>query len=197
MRKTVTEDLASALPPVGQNAEARFQIDVEGIDDHAVGSGAANAEEVFFLFGNFERCRQAERDFLHCSSNELLGGAGNVPRQVQFLREDVRGSAGKKSERHAVAVLVGCQTVDDFIERAATAAGVHETAAFEGRAQRDLGGVTWASGFGKIGMDAASGKNMAGCIEGATAALSAAGRVGVLNEQFRSPRSRYHSAHHK
>src|SRR5258706_6747732 len=187
MRKTVTEDLASALPPVGQNAEARFQFDVEGIDDHAVGSGAANAEEVFFLFGIFERCRQAERDFLHCSSNELLGGAGNVPRQVQFLREDVRGSAGKKSERHAVAVLVGCQTVDDFIERAVTAAGDHEAAAFEGRAQRDFGGVTWASGFGKIRMDAASGKNMAGCREGGTAAMSGRGAGWIGDKQKRSP----------
>src|ERR1700687_1421744 len=172
MRETVTEDLASALPPVGQNAEARFQIDVEGIDDHAVGSGAANAEEVFFLFGIFERCCQAERDFLHRSSNELLGGAGNIPWQVQFLREDVRGSAGKKSERHAVAVLVGCQAVDDFIESAVATAGDHEGAAFGGGAQRDFSGMARAGGFRKIGFDADSGKNMPGRNEGATAGTS-------------------------
>jgi len=70
-----------------------------------------------------------------------------------------------------VAVLVGCQTVDDFIERAVTAAGDHEAAAFGGGAQGDFGGVTRASGFREFGLDAASGKNMAGRIERAAAAM--------------------------
>src|SRR5712692_3373159 len=44
MGEIVAEDFAGALPPVGQDAEARFQVEVQGIDDHAVGTGAADAE---------------------------------------------------------------------------------------------------------------------------------------------------------
>src|SRR6202521_4311568 len=173
MLEIVTEDLASALPPVGQHAEACFQIEVEGIDDHAVGASAANAEEVFFLFGMFERSRQAEGNFFHRASNELLGSAGNIPGHAQFLGEDIRGSAGKKSKRHAVAVLVGCQAVDDFIERAVTAAGDHEPAAFGGGAVRDFGGVSRAGSLRNFRFDAAGGKNMAGRIQRAAAAPAA------------------------
>ena len=31
MAKIVAENLANALPPVGENAEARFQIEIEGV----------------------------------------------------------------------------------------------------------------------------------------------------------------------
>src|SRR5258708_3331824 len=44
MREIVAEDFAGALPPVGQDAEARFQVEVEIIDDHAVGTGSADAQ---------------------------------------------------------------------------------------------------------------------------------------------------------
>src|SRR6266436_2031915 len=67
--------------------------------------------------------------------------------------------------------LAAHQTVDDFIERAVTAAGDHEAAAFGGGAQCDFGGVTRTGGFSEFGLDAASGKNMAGRIERATAAI--------------------------
>src|SRR5258706_3495435 len=50
MAKIVAENFSGALPQVGQDAEARFQLEVEGIDDHAVGTGAADAEEIFFSF---------------------------------------------------------------------------------------------------------------------------------------------------
>src|SRR5258708_92334 len=138
---------------------------------------------MLFLFGLFEGSRQAERDFLHCASNELLGGAGNIPGQIQFLGEDVGGSAGKKGERYAVAVLVGCQAVDDFIERAVATAGDDKAAAFVSGAGCDFGGMARAGGFGKFGFDAASGKNVARRIERATAAFTAVASVGIVNQQ--------------
>src|SRR5258708_39455770 len=110
---------------------------------------------MLFLFGLFEGSRQAERDFLHCASNELLGGAGNIPGQIQFLGEDVGSSAGKKGERYAVAVLVGCQAVDDFIERAVTAAGADKAAAFVSGAGFGFCGIAPAGGFGKFGFEPA------------------------------------------
>src|SRR5712692_9408148 len=95
MRETVAKDFAGALPPVGQHAKTRFQVEVEGIDDHAVRTGAANAEKILFLFGLFEGSRQPERDFFYGAANELIGRAGNIPGQTQFFGENVRGSAGK------------------------------------------------------------------------------------------------------
>src|SRR2546430_1828110 len=133
----VTEDFARAFPPVGQHADAGFQVEVEGVDDHAVGAGAADAEKIFFLSRMFERSRQAERNFFYGAANEFFGCAGNVPGQVQLLGEDVGSASGKKSKRHAVAVLVGGQAVDDFVERAVAAAGNDEAAAFGGGALGD------------------------------------------------------------
>src|SRR6266852_4047600 len=95
MRETVAKDFAGALPPVGQHAKTRFQVEVEGIDDHAVGTGAADAEKILFLFGLFEGSRQSERDFFYGAANELIGRAGNIPGQIQCFGENVRGSAGK------------------------------------------------------------------------------------------------------
>src|SRR5229473_1055846 len=69
MLEIVAKDFAGAFPPVGQHADAGFQVKVEGIDDHAVGTGAADAEEVLFLFGLFERSRQAEGDFSYRAAN--------------------------------------------------------------------------------------------------------------------------------
>src|SRR6266481_2824874 len=110
----VTKNFAGAFPPVGQHADACFQIEVEGIDDHAVGSCAADAEEILFLMKMFERSRQAEGDFLHGAADKLFGGAGNVPRQVEFLGENVGGAAGKKGEWDAVTVLIRGKAVDDI-----------------------------------------------------------------------------------
>src|SRR6266849_3426103 len=158
-------------------------MEIERIDDHAVGTGAADAEKIFFLFGLFEWSCQAEGNFLHCATNELLGSAGNVPGQIQLLGENVRGSAGKKGERHAVAVLVCCEAVDDFIERAVATAGDNEPAAFGGGAMRDFGGVARAGSFREFGVDAADGKNMAGGIERAPANPAAVAGVGIVNQQ--------------
>ena len=43
MLEVIAKNLASAFPPIGQHADARFQIEVKRINDHAVGSGAADA----------------------------------------------------------------------------------------------------------------------------------------------------------
>src|SRR6266403_1722561 len=163
--------------------DAGFQVEVEGIDDHAVGAGTADAEKVFFLFGLFERSRQTEGNFFHCAANKFFGGAGNVPRQIQFLSQDVCCSPGKKCEGNAVAILMSCEAVDDFVERAVATASNDEAAAFVGGALGDLSGVARAGGFGEIGVDAAGGKNMASGIKGAFAAVAAATSVGIVNQQ--------------
>ncbi len=131
----------------------------------------------------FERSRQAECDFFHRAANEFFGGAGDVPGQIQFLCEDVGGAAGKKSKRNAVAVLVRRQAVDDFVERAITAAGNDEAAALGGGTLGNFRGMAWASGFLKFGFDAAGGKNVARGIESAAAALATVAGIGIVNQQ--------------
>jgi hypothetical protein len=183
MLEIVTKDFAGAFPPVGQYADAGFQVEVEGIDDHAVGSGAADAEKIFLLSGIFEGSRQAEGNFFHRAANELFGGAGNVPGEIQFLGEDVGGTSGKKGERDAVAVLVGGEAVDDFVESAVAAAGDDQAAAFGGSALCNFRGVARAGGLRKFGFDATSGKNMASRIKRAAAAVASAAGVGIVNQQ--------------
>jgi len=183
MREIVAEDFARALQPIGEDAEAGFEVEVEGIDNHAVGTGAADAEKILFLFGIFERSGQAECDFFYGTTNKFFGGAGNVPGQVQFLGENVGGSAGKKGEGDTMAVLLGREAVDDFVESAVAAAGDDEAAAFVGGAGSDFRGMARAGGFGEIRMDASSGKNVASGIERATAALAASAGVRVVNQQ--------------
>ena len=183
MLEIVTKDFAGAFPPIGQHADAGFQVEVERIDDHAVGAGTADAEKVFFLSGMFERSGQAERNFFYSAANEFFGGTGNVPGQIQFLGEDIGGAAGKKSKRNTVAVLVHRQAVDDFVERAVAAAGNDQAAAFGGGALGDFRGMAWAGSFRKFGFDAAGGENVARGIERAAAAFATVAGVGVVNQQ--------------
>src|SRR4029077_5068020 len=110
--------------------------------------------------------------FSYRAANKFFGGAGNVPGKVEFLGEDVRGSAGKKSERHAVSVLVRCKAVDDFIQSAVAPASDYEAAAFRGGGVRCCWGVPRAGVPRKFGIDAAGGKNMASRIECAAAAFA-------------------------
>jgi hypothetical protein len=60
--------------------------------------------------------------------------------------------------------------------------GDDQAAAFAGSARGDLRGVARAGGFGKIGVDATSGKNMARCIERAFAAVAASPSIGIVNQ---------------
>src|SRR5215469_16619498 len=97
MLEFVAEDLAEALPPIRENADAGFEAEADGVDDHAVGAGAGDAEKIFFLFGLLKRSGEAEGDFLDRAMNELFRGARNVPGEIEFFGEDVGGAAGKKS----------------------------------------------------------------------------------------------------
>src|SRR4029077_6189414 len=121
--------------------------------------------------------------FSYRAANKFFGGAGNVPGKVEFLGEDVRGSAGKKSERHAVSVLVRCKAVDDFIQSTVAPASDYEAATFRGGAVRDFCGVARAGGLRKFGTGAAGDKNRASRIECAAAAFAAATGVGIMNQQ--------------
>src|SRR6266568_557084 len=181
VRKLVTEDFAGTLPPIGENAEAGFEIKTEGINNHA--TGAADAEEEFFLFRLSERRGQAKSDFLHFAMNQPFRGAGNVPGQVQFLCENIGGSTGKKSERGAAAVFLSGQAVDDFIQRAVAAAGNHELTTFGGGAPRDVGGIARCGGFSEFCFDAAQGKDAPRGVEVATPAAAGVTGVRVVNQQ--------------
>src|SRR6266481_1312710 len=152
MLEIVAKNFADALPPVGQHADAGFQVEVEG-------------------------------DFFHGAANELFGGAGNVPRQVEFLGENVGGAAGKKGEWDAVTVLISGEAVDDFVEGTIAAAGDYQAAAFKGGALGNFRGVAGAGGFREFGIDTASGKNMASRIERAAAAFASPAGVGIVNQQ--------------
>ncbi len=131
----------------------------------------------------FERSRQAKRNFFYGAANEFFGCAGDVPGQTQFLGEDVGGASGKKSKRDAVAVLVGGQAVDDFVERAVAAAGNDEAAAFGGRALGDFRGMARAGSFREFGFDAARGENVACGIERAATAFASSTGVGIVNQK--------------
>src|ERR1700756_1320854 len=122
--------------------------------------------------GMFEGSGQAESDFFHSAANELFSGAGNVPGQIQFLGENICGSTGEKGERHAMAVLVGGEAVDDFIECAAAAASDDQAAAFGGGVPGDFRGVPGASGFCEFGIDTAGSENVACGVERAEAPLA-------------------------
>src|SRR6266851_2926378 len=183
VRKLITEDFAGTLPPIGENAQAGFEIKIEGINNHAIGAGAADAEEEFFLFRLSERRRQAKSDFLHFAVNQPFRGAGNVPGQAQFLCENVGGSTGKKSERDAAAVFLSGQAVDDFIQRAVAAAGNDELTTFGGGAPRDLGGIARCGGFGEFCFDAAQGENAPRGVERAAASSAAVTGVRIVNQQ--------------
>jgi len=181
--KFVAEDLARALPPIRENAKAGFEAEIERVDDHAVGTGAGDAEKIFFVLGLLERSGETESDVLHFTVDELLGGLRNVPGEVELLGENIGGAAGEEGERDAVAVLVGGEAVDDFVEGAVAAAGDDEAAVFFCGARCDFRGVARAGGFGEVGVDAARSKNVARLIEHAAPAATAVAGVGVVDQQ--------------
>src|SRR5205085_2818173 len=126
MLEFVAKDFPDACPPIREDANAGLEAKIDGVDDGAVRAGASNAEKIFLLLGLRERSSQAESDFLDRSVNEFFGGLRNVPRQIEFLGENVGGTARKKRERNAVAILMSREAVDDFVERAISAAGDEE-----------------------------------------------------------------------
>jgi len=76
-----------------------------------------------------------------------------------------------------------CQPVDDFVERAVTAAGDDQLASFADRALGDLDGVSRIVRFGKFDLDAVAGEDAARLVKQATPAISAVPRKWVVNQQ--------------
>src|SRR5258705_1783625 len=156
MMKFVIEHFASALPPVGQNAESRFEFEIDRVGDATVGTGAGDAEKVTSFFWLFKRSGEAESDVAHFTARKLFGGLGNIPGKFELLCENVRSSGRQESQRNAVAVLRIGEAVDDFVDGAIAAARNDELAAVGAGAPGNIGGFAGAGGFLQIGENAAS-----------------------------------------
>src|SRR5882762_10302078 len=115
MGELVIESFASALPPVRQNSQTRFELQIHGISDAAIGPGASDAKKVARLFWGFQRRGQAESDVAHLAADQLFGGGGNVPGKFQLFSQNVRGSGGQQSHGNAMSVERSGQAVNHFI----------------------------------------------------------------------------------
>ena len=182
-RKGIANDFASALPPVGENADARLQTEIDGIDDHAVGAGAGDGEEIALAGGIFEGCGEAESDVVEVGVDEAPGSARNVPRKIEFFGEDVGGATREESERNTIAVRGSGQAVDDFVERAIAATGDDELTMLPDSLLGDLDSVTRPRGFREFGFDAVGGQDAAGLVEKFATAVAAVSGVGIMNEK--------------
>src|SRR5262249_43431959 len=114
---------------------------------------------------------------------EALGGFGNVPREGEFLGENVCRTSRQKRERNAMPILLVCEAIYDFVQRAVAAARDDELAAVFAGAHRDVRGVARAGGFGQVGLDASLGENSAGFVEFLAAIVATAAGVGVVNQE--------------
>jgi len=82
-----------------------------------------------------------------------------------------------------MAILLGSQAVDDFVERAVAATGDDELAAVARGLLRDFRSVARAGSFGEFGFDAVGGKDAAGLVEQASPAVTAESGVRVVDQQ--------------
>ena len=82
-----------------------------------------------------------------------------------------------------MAVLMGCEAVDDFVERAVAAAGDHEAAILGRGARCDLGGMAGAGRFGEVSINAARGKDVARLIEQTATRATTVPGVRVVDQQ--------------
>ncbi len=89
----VAKDFAEACPPIRENADAGFQAKIDRVDDGAVRTGTGDTKKIFFLFRLLERSREAECDFYDCAVNQFLRSFGNVPGEIEFLGENIGGTA--------------------------------------------------------------------------------------------------------
>src|SRR3989442_2920566 len=163
--KLIAKELADALPPVGEDPYASFQIEIERIDHHAVGAGSGYADEVALLFRMREGSRQAKRDVPQVPAHKTLRGARNVPGKSQFLGQNIGCAAGKQSKRNAMSGLRCGHTVDDFVDRAVSAAGNEELAAFGSGATGNFGRIAWSARLQEIGVNACGEIGRASCRE--------------------------------
>src|SRR5215472_14967005 len=82
-----------------------------------------------------------------------------------------------------MAVLMGGEAVDDFVERAVPAASDDEAAVFGGGAGGDFRGMAGAGGFGEVSVNTAAGENVARPVEQTATAVAAVAGVGVVDHQ--------------
>src|SRR5215469_2790071 len=182
-RKRVAQNFACSLPPVGQNAYTRFQTKIDGINDHAIGAGTGDAEEVTFSFGLLERCRKSERNLANFAMNQPLGCARNIPGQIEFFGENVGGSAGKERKRNAVAVREIGQAVDHFIEGSITATGNDQLTTVTYRLLGDFHCVAGTSGFGEVDLHSGGRQNVTSLVEQAAPAVATIAGIRIVNQQ--------------
>src|ERR1700737_2919330 len=82
-----------------------------------------------------------------------------------------------------MAILLACESVDYFIQRAVASARDDELASFGGGSLRHCCGVAGRSRLLKVGLYARQGKNAPGLVEHAPAAAAAIAGVRVVNQQ--------------
>jgi hypothetical protein len=92
--KFVIKDFACALPPVSENAEARFEFEIDGVSDAAIGTSPGDAQEVSGFLRLVKWRGQSESDFAYFAAGKLFGGFGNVPGEFQFFGKNVCGAGG-------------------------------------------------------------------------------------------------------
>src|SRR5215475_4450994 len=107
-REGIADHFPGSLPPIGENADAGLETEIDRIDDHAVGSRAGDGQEEAFAIRLLERSGQAECDVVEVGVDETSRRSGNVPREIELLRKNVGGAAGEQGQWDAIAVT-GCR----------------------------------------------------------------------------------------
>jgi hypothetical protein len=181
-RESVAKNFARALPPVGQDADAGFQSEINRIDNHAVRTGTGHGEKIALAIGLLKGSRQTESDFANLGVDEAARGARDVPREIEFLSENIGGASGKKRQRNAVAIGIIGQAIDDFVERAIAAAGDDELTPVTHGLLSYFRSVSRAGGFGKIGLDTVGGENLARLVDQPPPPIAAIAGVGVVDQ---------------
>ena len=82
-----------------------------------------------------------------------------------------------------MAVLLGGQPVDDFVERAIATASDHQLTAFNGRLLRHLRGVARSTRFDELGFDSAAGEDATSLVKHLTTASAAVAGVRIVDQQ--------------
>jgi len=179
----VANYLARALPPVSEDADTGLEAEVYRIDDHAVRTRSRNREKVAPAVGILERSGEPKSDVVKIGVDQAASGTGNVPRKIEFFRQDVGGAAGKQGKGNTIAIRSGSEAVDDFVERAIAAASNHELTMFADGLLGDLNGVARAGGLCEFGFDAVGRENASGLVEKSAASIAAIASVRVMNEE--------------
>jgi len=153
--------LAKAFLPVGENARLLLDPRVHRGNQRTVRSGASNAQEIARFAAGLFRDGKAEGNAPVRRMHDEFGGARQIPRQRQFLREDIGGPGRQNGKRH----LAASQSVHDFIYRAVAPADDHELPRFIDRAARDCGCLAGSRSILKLRFDSGVVENAARLIQ--------------------------------